>query len=71
MPVKQCSEGMVPEENTRNTNKVNVAFVCLNRSSIQARQLQRQVRRGEIVEISQSPSFVDPIEIPTRCTLVY
>jgi len=43
-------------------------FTCLPRSSVEARRLQRQARRGVVVDVSAlSPSFVDNVKQPQSC----
>jgi hypothetical protein len=65
-PVKKCPQGTVPDDSQ--TTTINVQFTCLDRSDVNARKLQRQVRQGKIVEMEQNaPSFADEVEQPTRC----
>jgi hypothetical protein len=43
-------------------------FTCLPRSSVEARRLQRQARRGVVVDVSAlSPSFVENVKQPQSC----
>jgi hypothetical protein len=66
-PVKKCPQGMTQDENSE-SKQTKVQFFCLNRSSTQARRLQRQVRQGIVVESKDYPlSFFDTIEQPTKC----
>jgi len=66
-PVKKCPQGMIPDENTE-PKQVKVQFFCLDRSSTQARRLQRQVRQGTVVKSDGFQlSFFDTVEQPTKC----
>jgi len=66
-PVMKCPQGMSQDDNSE-SRQVKVEFFCVDRSSTQARRLQRQVRKGEIVDSSDYKlSFVDNIEQPTKC----
>jgi len=68
-PVKQCPRGYAPEEEEE---KKTVKFFCLERSSSEARRLQRQVREGRIVESEgHQQSFTEQFEQPTKCQSVY
>jgi len=76
-PVKQCPEGTAPASNNNNNNDdedddqstdKKTQFACLSRSSIDARRLQRQARRGVIIDIpDQAPSFIENVKQPLRC----
>jgi len=46
----------------------SVPFICLERSSLEARRLQRQARRGVNVDTSgHQPSFTKPVKVPSAC----
>jgi len=66
-PVKKCPQGTVPDDSS-DMKSVKTQFFCLERSSSQARRLQRQVRQGKVVESEgQKPTFFDNVEQPTKC----
>ncbi|KAI1713929.1 lipoprotein amino terminal region domain-containing protein [Ditylenchus destructor] len=66
--VNQCPPGTYADSDRSNQKKVQ--FACLSRSDPQVRQMQRQGRRGVVVEMSKyQPSFVEPIQVPTRCVV--
>jgi len=70
-PVKRCPRNSQPDENAK-TEEKNVKFFCLDRSSAEARRLQRQVRDGKIVESEgRNPSFNEVVEQPTKCVEGY
>jgi len=81
--VKMCPEGSSPVENQSSAygtdeeeqqpqqqqrNGKSVPFICLERSSSEARRLQRQARRGVIVDTSgHQPRFVQQVKPATAC----
>jgi hypothetical protein len=70
-PVKRCPKGTSPDEDSQ-TKEVKVQFFCLDRNSVEARRLLRQVRKGENVDAEgQTQSFVEAVEQPTKCVPVY
>jgi len=66
-PVKTCPQNSYPKE----TKEQKVSFTCYDRSSTEARQLLRQVRRyNEPVEVpSEKASFVQQLSVPTTCVV--
>jgi hypothetical protein len=69
-PVKECPRGTFADDESE-TKQVKVEFFCLERSSSEARRLQRQVREGRVVDTTdRAPSFTDEVEQPTRCRAV-
>jgi len=73
-PVKQCPEGTRPTDDNEDDSgksqkqKKMQQFICLSRSSTEARRLQRQARQGVNVDLpNQSPSLVEAVAQPTRC----
>jgi len=66
-PVKTCPQSSYPKE----TKEQKVSFTCYDRSSTEARQLLRQVRRyNEPVEVpSEKASFVQQLSVPTTCVV--
>jgi len=70
-PVKKCPSGSNIDEEAQ-TKKQKVPFFCLDRSSSEARQMQRQVRQGRLVDVEgRAPSFVEELQQPTRCVRAY
>lgn len=62
----------MPEEKEKTEEKKTVNFFCLERSSSEARRLQRQVREGRIVDSEDRPgSFTEQIREPTKCQSAY
>jgi hypothetical protein len=69
-PVKRCPRGTQPDEDSQ--TEVNVKFFCLDRTSSEARSLQRQVRQGETVDAEgRKSSFNEQIAQPTKCVEAY
>jgi len=74
-PVKQCPEGTSSVDEVDETSQTQqqqqakkIQFICLSRSSSEARRLQRQAREGVNVDLpDQSPTFVEAVAQPTRC----
>jgi hypothetical protein len=71
-PIKLCPAGTTPaeqgsqEQQQRNTRKV--PFFCLERSSSEARRLQRQARSGEVVSANgRAPDFTRDVRVPGKC----
>jgi len=70
-PVKKCPRNSQPDENAEQ-KKINVEFFCLDRTSSEARRLQRQVRNGEQIEAEgRAPSFTEQLKEPTKCQSIY
>jgi hypothetical protein len=52
----------------RGSTTKRVTFICKDRSTSEARQLQRQVRREGVVHINgQTPSFTKEVRVPGKC----
>jgi hypothetical protein len=80
-PVKQCPEGTTSAHNYQQDNSgerqqgqksksvVKMAFACLDRSSVDARRMARQARRGVVVELDSEnqPNFREDVQQPERC----
>lgn len=65
-PVKKCPQGTRPDE--QSTEEASVKFFCLERSSTEARRLQRQAREGKVISSEgRSPSFTEQVSQPTKC----
>jgi len=65
-PVKKCPQGTRPDE--QSTEEASVKFFCLERSSTEARRLQRQAREGKVISPEgRSPSFTEQVSQPTKC----
>lgn len=64
--MKECPRGtQVSEEKEQKTK-----YICLQRSSSEARQLLREARRNPkaILELpEQNPSYTETMQIPVRC----
>jgi hypothetical protein len=70
-PVKKCPQGSRVDEDAK-TEEIDVKFFCLDRTSTEARRLQRQVRDGKIVNSEdRTPSFNEQVFQPTKCVEVY
>jgi len=70
-PVKKCPQGSRVDEDAK-TEEIDVKFFCLDRTSTEARRLQRQVRDGKIVKSEdRTPSFNEQVFQPTKCVEVY
>jgi len=68
-PVKRCPRGSRAEESE---TKEKVPFVCYDRNNSQARQLQRQVRQGQVADVEdKAPAFVETVQQPTKCVSAY
>jgi hypothetical protein len=65
-PVKECPRGTQASEEKEQKTK----YICLQRSSSEARQLLREARRNPkaILELpEQNPSYTETMQIPVRC----
>jgi len=72
-PVMQCPQGthQVEQSDEEQRDEFNtVQFACLPRSDYMSRQLDRQARKGEILDMSgYTPSFEERIREPTSCAV--
>jgi hypothetical protein len=84
-PVKQCPRGTVPSDRTTSdfgsnsseennndqeqTQENSVSFVCMNRSSSEARQLLRQSRQGQrVLNVDgKGHSYMEKVREPKMC----
>jgi hypothetical protein len=65
-PVKTCPEESYPAK----TKEMKVGFVCLDRSSSEARRLLREAQRSDrpVRQLpSTKPSFVETLTVPSAC----
>lgn len=70
-PVKKCPKGTYADEDAE-TKDSKVKFFCKERGSVEARRLLRKVHNGELVQTDeQQPSFVESVQVPTRCVAAY
>jgi hypothetical protein len=68
-PVKQCPEGTYASEEDLKT--IKTPYVCLRRTNQEMRRIKNLVETKGYVESEElakfSPSFVDSVQIPSRC----
>lgn len=69
--VKQCSKNSYPKQQSLDSGnrREKVSFACLNRDSVEAKQIKKSVRKfGTSEKIANlSVSFVEFQRIPTEC----
>lgn len=69
--VKQCSKNSYPKKQTLDSGDrgKKVTFACLNRDSVEAKQIKKNVRKfGTSEKVANlSVSFVEFHRIPTEC----
>jgi len=56
------------QQKQQGNNTRRVSFICVDRSSLEARRLQRQARRDGVADTSgQTPSFAKEVRVPSKC----
>ena len=73
--IQEIQQNQNIKDNTKNTQQnfttKNIAFICLQRSDLETRQLLRQYRQNENYQINMSAysqhSFVEKVHEPKTC----
>jgi len=63
-PVATCPEGTSPQQQQQ---QKRVPFTCMERSSTEARRLQRQARQGVADTSGKEPVFTQDVRVPGKC----